>query len=174
MPTLVLSDWFSILLKHSTECTPHSLPERPRRGESVAVAKSLSRFRFAEPSGFRLYAIAGALLVIAPVQSHATCFAFQSRSSSSHRHACSSCASTAIRWRTPVITAPRVGKSLYQPRSTGTHQRYIKPPRRHSYVCIICGSTATSDISSANLMYSNFETCAAVDHARLHGSNPEA
>ena len=37
-------------------------------------------------------AIAGALLVIAPMQSHVTCFAFQSRSSS-HLHPSSSCAS---------------------------------------------------------------------------------
>ena len=138
----------------------------------MAVAMSIPRFRLVELPCFRVDAIAGAPLVIVPMYFRGVCSSFQSRSS--QLHPCSSCASTAIRWRTPVITAPRVGKSLYQPRSTGTHQRYIKPPRRHSYVCIICGSTATSDISSANLMYSNFETCAAVDHARLHGSNPEA
>ena len=42
----------------------------------MAVAKSLSRFRFAEPSSFRLDAIAGELLVIAPMQSRATYSAF--------------------------------------------------------------------------------------------------
>ena len=42
----------------------------------MAVAKSLSRFRFAEPSSFRLDAIASELLVIAPMQSRATYSAF--------------------------------------------------------------------------------------------------
>ena len=54
-------------LKDSTECTRDNLPERPRRGESMAVASSLSRFRLAEPSCFCLDATAGALLVVAPV-----------------------------------------------------------------------------------------------------------
>ena len=49
------------------ECTQRSLTERPRRGESVVVAESLSRFRLAELSCLRLCAIAGALLVIAPM-----------------------------------------------------------------------------------------------------------
>ena len=88
--------------------TQHSLPSRPmnRRGESMAVAKSLLRFRLAKPSCFRLDAIAGALLVIAQMQSCATCSAFQSRFSS-RLSRCSSFASTAIRMRrTPIVTPP--------------------------------------------------------------------
>ena len=72
----------------------------------MAVAKSLLRFRLAKPSCFRLDAIAGALLVIAQMQSCATCSAFQSRFSS-RLSRCSSFASTAIRMRrTPIVTPP--------------------------------------------------------------------
>ena len=117
-------------LKHSTECAQHSLPERPRRGDSAAVANSFSRFRLAEPLCFRLDAIAGALLVIAPMQFRATCSVFQSRSSPSHHHRCSSCASTAIRRRrTPIMTPPRAGNSsCINSDQQGARQQYTNRP----------------------------------------------
>ena len=119
MPTLARFDWFSILLKHSTEYTQHSFPERPRRGESMAVAKSRGRFRLAKPSCFRLGAIAGALLVIAPISPAP--LVLPSNPNLHHRIyilPCNSCASTAIRCRrAPIMTPPRVGNCLYQQRS---------------------------------------------------------
>ena len=149
-------------LKHSTEYTKASLPESPRRGEPVAIAKSLLRFRIEEPSCFCLDAIAGALLVITqcnpvplvlppnPDLHHRICSAFQSRPSSSHLHPCSSY--TAIRSRrTPIKTPPRGSNSLYQQRSAGNSPAVYRSPRRHSCVCIICGPTATSDMSTVNV-----------------------
>ena len=115
-------------LMHSTECTQHSLPQRPRRGELVAVAKSLSRFRLAETSCFRLDAIAGALLVIAPnaVPRHVLCLPIPILS---HLHPCCSCASTAIRWEEARLRRRHVSATAcIDNDQRETRQRYTDRP----------------------------------------------